>query len=93
MLASKFLILISAIFWCLNGVLAVTCADDPTDANCIDCTTDTTNDECTTTTTTTTVAPTSSTTTTTTPPTIFATIKNMKLRVKNKIMRLLTKQF
>ncbi|KAH8247217.1 hypothetical protein KR038_000316 [Drosophila bunnanda] len=95
MLASKYLILIAAISCCLSGVLAVTCEDDPTDANCIDCSTDTTNSvECTTTTTTTsTVAPT---TTTTVAPVAAATtkkagnkkkvtVKNMKFTVKRKV--------
>ncbi|KAH8351042.1 hypothetical protein KR084_000279 [Drosophila pseudotakahashii] len=97
MSASKYLILIAAIFCFLSAALAVTCADDPTNVACIDCTADTTNDECTTTTTTTTVAPTSSTSTTTTAaPTIAATtkktvnrkkvtIKNMKFAVKRKV--------
>ncbi|XP_070072665.1 probable transcription-associated protein 1 [Drosophila takahashii] len=97
MLASKYLILIAAIFCFLSGALAVTCTEDPSDTSCVDCTTDTTNDECTTTTTTTTVAPISSTSTTTTAaPTIAATtkktvnrkkvtIKNMKFTVKRKI--------
>ncbi|XP_017117206.1 uncharacterized protein LOC108139104 [Drosophila elegans] len=94
MLACKYLVLIAAILCCLSGALAVTCADDPSDANCIDCNTDTTNDECTTTTTTTTVAPTS--TSTSTAASVAATtkkpgnvkkvtIKNMKFKVKRKI--------
>ncbi|KAH8246803.1 hypothetical protein KR032_000422 [Drosophila birchii] len=91
MLASKYLILIVALSCCLNGILAVTCEDDPSDPECIECSTDTTDsDECTTTTstTTTTVAPTS---TSTVAPVVAATtkkagnkkkftIKNMKIK-------------
>ncbi|KAH8361102.1 salivary glue protein Sgs-3-like [Drosophila serrata] len=88
MLASKYLILIAAISCCLSGVLAVTCEDDPTDPDCIDCSTDTTNSiDCTTTTSTTTstVAPT--TTSTTVAPVAAATTKKAgnkkKVTLKN----------
>ncbi|XP_017117204.1 uncharacterized protein LOC108139103 [Drosophila elegans] len=90
MLASKYFFLIAAFLCYLSRALAVTCADDSTDANCIDCTTDPTNEECTepTTTTTTTVAPPStSTTTARTPHLKEVSIKNMKLKVLRKIKR------
>ncbi|KAH8294339.1 hypothetical protein KR054_011423 [Drosophila jambulina] len=82
MLASKYFILIAALACCLSGVLAVSCEADPTDPDCIDCSTDTTDSvDCTTTTST--VAPTSSSTSTVAP--VAATATTKKAGTKKKV--------
>ncbi|XP_052855194.1 protein new-glue 2 isoform X1 [Drosophila gunungcola] len=67
----------------LRSSEAVTCTADPTDANCIDCSTNTTNAECETTTTT--VAPTTTVaeTTTVTTTTVSSSRKRKIVRLSN----------